>query len=1054
MAQQLQSRPGEQEDDQDSEYDRRHRQAANDPTDPRSDLPAGAEMGSEQDPARRMASRRPPVYDKPGNSYDGNNANVGKKLDNAENRSAADRGQQYDKTPTPGAINNAERSAGAGRKKQNENNEAGFFSDDEESEASPGWRRRIVKKYWKRAAFAGGAGGLTIGALMMFLSVSQGPLEFIHLAQLLEKFHFFSIEDAENNRLTAIARYIHDPTKPQNTRLGIVGNIAADHLESKLNAATGLESAYDPLTGTDNGYNVIKDSEQYKGKSLDEVRSQVSATYGIDPSQVKEITVGGEKVINVNPDPGGVNTVKRYFAQTKFSRTLLGEAGYNKLSAHVGSRVLGKRAGWTFHPIQKLDAAYRDALVKGGKAALDKLKEKINSSETTYEATGDTTRPGGTPSAQEQTDASGNKYTDPQSVSESQGASDLQNASQQLDPQNSDSKTTFTDSVGAKVASGGAALIGIACVIRNLDSSIAQERFGKVILPMMRKAGKFISMGSQAQSGQDIDVVQLGIYKNNFLDGMDKQGKTTSTWNQARSIQAENGENLTGPDLPKSDQVFDGTSSPFSFINSIPGLGTACGALNSVFGQIFSIATAPVATVVSGAIMSQALPALADWLSGSPVNPLASGAEFGNIVNYGARLSANDQFAAAGGVPLDQNQELALKSVDNTLDKQEFDSKSFAYRVFNTYDNRTLASHLIDQQDLTVPQNMASLFSGFGSIFKEAFKTPAMLLSGTSSATPSNYDYHGLKAVGFTADELGDKRFANPFQNACYVVGCHGGKTDISGIFEDSSKAQTYIDRAQKCFGVNISDDSGTWKTDSLTKAVNFQSSDYPSSDCESTDVDWLRVRFWMLDTPTMEAYACAQNLDDQSCQDLGLNDTGGGSGGGGGGVSPVSGDAQQLAQGILNNPNIDLTTYSSSVLQDVKDAAAGKPGTAGAMTSAALLQLIATLGQTHKVMITAIQSDGQGHCNNTPKSACPDDPHYTGDAVDFGSLDGVTISGRNPPSITVMRTAFTVLPKGSGFGQDQCGSQYSTNSELPDGFTTFDDTCNHLHVQVPKGTP
>ena len=180
-----------------------------------------------------------------------------------------------------------------------------------------------------------------------------------------------------------------------------------------------------------------------------------------------------------------------------------------------------------------------------------------------------------------------------------------------------------------------------------------------------------------------------------------------------------------------------------------------------------------------------------------------------------------------------------------------------------------------------------------------------------------------------------------------------------------------------------------------------------------------------------------------------------GGAGGAGGGTpAPSSGTAQQLAVQILSNHNIDLTSFSSSVLQDVQDAAAGKPGTAGAMTSAALLNLIETVGTSHKVLITAIQSDGQGHCNNTPKSACPSDPHYNGDAVDFGSLDGVSITGRNPPAITIMQMAFPLLPHGSTFGQYECGSQYSTNAELPDSDTVVWDTCDHLHVAVPKGTP
>lgn len=166
--------------------------------------------------------------------------------------------------------------------------------------------------------------------------------------------------------------------------------------------------------------------------------------------------------------------------------------------------------------------------------------------------------------------------------------------------------------------------------------------------------------------------------------------------------------------------------------------------------------------------------------------------------------------------------------------------------------------------------------------------------------------------------------------------------------------------------------------------------------------------------------------------------------------ITPVSGNAQSLAQQILNNSNIDLDCLSPTVSQDVQAAAAGKVGTAGAMTSSAILQLIATVGQSHKVCVTAIQSGGQGHCNNTPKSACPNDPHYTGDAVDFGNLDGQALSGRDPGSLTIMNIAFSVLPGGSGFGQSQCGS----TPPLPNGDITFEDTCDHLHVQVRSGTP
>lgn len=154
-----------------------------------------------------------------------------------------------------------------------------------------------------------------------------------------------------------------------------------------------------------------------------------------------------------------------------------------------------------------------------------------------------------------------------------------------------------------------------------------------------------------------------------------------------------------------------------------------------------------------------------------------------------------------------------------------------------------------------------------------------------------------------------------------------------------------------------------------------------------------------------------------------------------------VSGNAQQLAQQILSNHNIDLSSFSASVLQDIQNAAAGKPGTAGTNISTAVLKLIATVGQSHKVLITAIESNGQGHASGSY--------HYTGDAVDFGSFDGISSTGRDSGSLAIIKIATGILPSGTGIGQAQCGLTPS----LPSGWSAFDDSCNHLHIQVPRGT-
>jgi len=155
--------------------------------------------------------------------------------------------------------------------------------------------------------------------------------------------------------------------------------------------------------------------------------------------------------------------------------------------------------------------------------------------------------------------------------------------------------------------------------------------------------------------------------------------------------------------------------------------------------------------------------------------------------------------------------------------------------------------------------------------------------------------------------------------------------------------------------------------------------------------------------------------------------------------VNPGIASAAVYAQQILANANVIKT--GRLVMTDLQDAAAGRAASAGAPLSATLLSLIAELGQHHTVVITALESGHTGHATGSF--------HYSGDAFDIGSLDGALVTGRNAPSITIIEELDGLLPYGSAFGQAQCG----TAPTMPLGISTFDDTCNHLHVQVPRGT-
>jgi N-acetylmuramoyl-L-alanine amidase len=740
-------------------------------------------------------------------------------------------------------------------------------------------RFRITRR---RAAVGIGATTL-ISVAFGFFSISSGPLEFVHIAQLLDKFHFSSQQNAQDGRLMKIARYIKDPAKPQNTRMGIVGNAVAGKLETKVNDSTGLSSDYDTASGRFKGYVVDRNQENFKGKTDEQIKNQLASQYGVDRSSI----TGSGDSITFNPDTGGLNLYKRYASQTRTARTLLGESGLSKVESYAGSRVLGKRAGWTFHPIKELDAAVQAKALEGGQKAIDKLKEQFRKDEVQYVTTGvepvdinasndSAKNPDGTPKDPSASSGANTVSNSANSVNSdvTQTASDLSGGT--------DSIPQLKDKLSVKATAGGAAgIAGLFCILEGLNAHIQQAKFDKAELPMMRMAGQAISLGSQVQSGQDISALQLGFVKDS-LDTKGSNGNVTSTWNQAQSIQAEEGQPQTGPDIPKSGQVFDNAGPLASILNGIPGLGTVCSALASPLGILVSVLTGPISALASfatGPVVDEASGIAAGWLSGAPVNPLASGADYGNYINYGSRLAANEQYGSAGGVQMNSGAEQQLATTGNTLDQADFQSKSIAYRIFNPDDSQTLASHIIDNYGSeSATQDMASMARGFGSIFSSALKAPASLLSSVVHAAPAApYDYHGMKKVGFTASELANPAFDNPFDNACYVSGhckLSNGHQVNAGIL-DGPNGSTYIDQADKCFGVKITGDgSSGWTTDS-SSTVNFLDNSYPSSTCSSdSDQNWVQVRFWLLDTATIEGYDCYQSdtsTSDQSCTDVGF---------------------------------------------------------------------------------------------------------------------------------------------------------------------------------------
>jgi hypothetical protein len=163
-------------------------------------------------------------------------------------------------------------------------------------------------------------------------------------------------------------------------------------------------------------------------------------------------------------------------------------------------------------------------------------------------------------------------------------------------------------------------------------------------------------------------------------------------------------------------------------------------------------------------------------------------------------------------------------------------------------------------------------------------------------------------------------------------------------------------------------------------------------------------------------------------------------------GSTSFTGDEHDLARQILANTSI---TYdygpNGIVIKPFQDLAANKkagtyPNSDITDVSVTLLKYILTIAQTHKLNISSLTTQHD-----------PGDIHSSGYAVDFNILDGTHIIGRDPGTLSIIAIGIKVLPKGTGFGEQYCPG---TPVVLPEGFIQFFDTCNHLHTQLPRGTP
>lgn len=701
----------------------------------------------------------------------------------------------------------------------------------------------------RKKAAIGGVTGLVIGTSFGVFTVVSGPLQFIHLAQLMQKFHFSNQEDASDNRTSKLARYIRHRNAPQNTRLGVFANAFADRIEGRMRAS-GIESSYTSRLGYLDGYNIDPNNipEQSRigdleGQPPDRVAAQVAERYGIDPSRVT-VAAGGR----VDIDSSGLG----YRQSRQLMKGVLQDAGYSKIGAAMRSRIMGARAGIDWHPIKRVDKKVLTTVEARFQKWRQDRQDRIDN--------GDTTRT--TSVAQEDLDGDGVATPDPdasaveaaidETASLGQGAADdiASGAPGAADDLNAHVGSRLN---GLRAAGGISAAIGILCTIKAVADNVDNVKHANVILPLMRMGMEAITVGNQVMTGQDVDLEQLGFYVKQL------NSEETGSWASARSIQAENGEEQTGADLRDEAEIETGKNVVSQFIGGIPGLDPVCRATGSVIGQVVTftidLAGGPVTAIVGTGVGLAFGPALIDgltrWIAGHPIDINVAGADYGNYINYGARLASNDSAAAGGGRALSGTESIALRDMRLEDEANEVRYASMYDRLFNPVNAYSLASKFIDKQPSDANSTFArlpSLVGSFGSIFSGLGKT---LTPSVAAAT--NYSY-GFPEFGFSEEELSSGNVNNPYENG----------SEVLVILSDDTKYTRYSDLTKKCFGINITKQGGVTSEGSVPKM-----SDMPE-DCKSTDTEWLQIRMYIFDTQLADSSMCYEG-DETSCANVGF---------------------------------------------------------------------------------------------------------------------------------------------------------------------------------------
>lgn len=712
---------------------------------------------------------------------------------------------------------------------------AGFWKNDEGKESFTRIRRGLRFTRKKTAT------GLVIGAIGLggfgFFSFIQGPLQLVHLSQILQK-PFGQQEKDSESRLKGLLRFARSGDFGE-TRVGYFGSRSAIKTEDKLKKMGVTFVDKDPGGFPREVRIDLVDYERETGKKFNAEKYATDAKLPLN--QVNVDTAG--KYVTVRDPSGKVLKASVFRSATKpLVGTLFEGKRFGKVTTSVKARpVLNKNGAYSkLHPWKRLEAA---SLKKAAEIDAKRQAKKKQRSEK----------------AQKRFDNLKKKVS-PKTAAAGAGAATLQ--------------------------------LGV-CLVRDVAHEVPLVNHESTNIPARNDALEKISWGEQTKSNYDFNESQPGqavkgltdskgnsVWQSKALDALANggEGKGTDFDQETKNNFSHNSPEA---DVEKALETYGGANHLCSPAGIIIGAGIGIvsialaaptGGASLVTYAAFQAGTAAATMGILAVVTQQAINALKD----EPLPERFTSAPFqGSVDAFGSVDLAGDFYRKSGGAPLDERATADTVTVDAEGD-EEFKRRSFFARTFDVYDYRTLASRTIDKINPSVEANLNSLastatkpwslFSGFAGMFDRK-----------AQAAEKAYDF-GIPKYGFKQSELTNDIFEDPYDNA-----------NKAAAILDSDPS--YIERAKKCFGVELSKGGNGWEVDLVDnpdgdpeKDVVPSTADYVSAKCAEGNDNWLRIRLFIFDSRTMEAYACYDN-DEEACAAIGV--TSGGSKGSADAVNP-----------------------------------------------------------------------------------------------------------------------------------------------------------------------